>query len=126
MDQHPTERARALERELQATREREIAYREWLAETSARTQRLRKYTAALLDTLGKRPPKQRDLMRTLTDTARISSEALNVARTSLWLFDAAGEQLQCKLLLSDEAQRPAPPPGQSIEPTVNLALPTSA
>jgi PAS domain-containing protein len=116
MDQHPTERARALERELEATRAREVAYREWLAETSARTQRLRKYTAALLDTLGKQPPQQRDLMRTLTDTARISSEALGVARTSLWLFDAAGSQLQCKLILAKDKS----------EPTLEVALPVSA
>ncbi|HKP57697.1 MAG TPA: PAS domain S-box protein [Polyangiales bacterium] len=126
MDHQASERAEILERELSEARQREAAYREWLSQTAQRTQRLREHTSALLDTLGKRPPRQRDLMRTLTDTARISSRALAVARTSLWLFDAAGEQLQCKLLLADEAQRPAPPPGQSVEPTVNLALPTSA
>jgi PAS domain S-box-containing protein len=115
MDQQPTERARVLERELQATREREASYREWLAETAERSQRLRKFTAALLDTLGKRPPKQRDLMRTLTDTARISSEALRVARTSLWLFDAAGSQLQCKLILAK----------QGSEPSLELVLPVA-
>jgi PAS domain S-box-containing protein len=115
MDQQSTERARILERELQTTREREASYREWLAETAERSQRLRKFTDALLDTLGKRPPKHRDLMRTLTDTARISSEALGVARTSLWLFDPAGSQLQCKLILAKDGS----------EPTLQVALPVA-
>jgi two-component system cell cycle sensor histidine kinase/response regulator CckA len=115
MDHQATEHARALERELKAIREREAHYRDWLAETSERTQRLRKHTAALLDTLGKRPPKQRDLMRTLADTARISSEALGVARTGLWLFDPSGTELQCKLILAQE----------SDDPTLNSVLPVS-
>jgi PAS domain S-box-containing protein len=116
MDHQASERAVALERELQATRERETAYRDWLSQTAERTNRLRKHTAALLDTLGKRPPKQRDLMRTLTDTARISSQALEVGRTSLWLFDGTGTQLECKLILA----------GETAEPTLNSVLPVSA
>jgi len=116
MDQpQATERTRLLEHELQQTREREAAYRDWLSETAERTQRLRKHTAELLETLGKRPPKQRDLMRTLTDTARISSQALSVARTSLWMFDTAGSELQCKLILASDAS----------EPTLNAVLPVA-
>ncbi|HKU39164.1 MAG TPA: PAS domain S-box protein, partial [Polyangiales bacterium] len=113
---HPAERSEILERELRAARERESAYQAWQVQTAERTQRLRECTARLLQTLGKRPPQQRDLMRTLTDTARISSQALAVARTSVWLFDAAGEQLQCKLLLAE--------PGG--EPTVSASLATAS
>jgi PAS domain S-box-containing protein len=105
-----------LERSLREARERENAYRDWLAETAERTRRLRTHTTALLETLGKCPPKQRDLMRTLRDTAQISSRALNVGRTSLWLFDAAGERLECKLLLA----------AQHDAGTLNSILPTSA
>jgi PAS domain S-box-containing protein len=103
MDPEATQRASLLERELLETREREVVYRGWLAEAAERTQRLRQHTGELLETLGKRPPKQRDLMRTLTDTARVSSRALGVGRTSLWLFDSEGVQLTCKLLLADES-----------------------
>jgi PAS domain S-box-containing protein len=124
LDNQAADRANVLENELSEARQRESAYRDWLTQTAQRTQRLREHTSALLETLGKRPPKQRDLMRTLTDTARISSRALSVARTSLWLFDAAGEQLQCKLLLTDESQ--LVPHAVSAPPAANAVLPTSA
>jgi PAS domain S-box-containing protein len=115
MELQSTERTRLLEHELQQTRQREVDYRDQLSGMAERTERLRKHTAALLDSLGRRPPKQRDLMRTLADTARISSEALSVARTSIWLFDRAGSELRCKLILTRDGS----------EPTLNLALPVS-
>ena len=114
---HPraTERATALERELKEIREREAAYRLWLTKSTERTYRLHDYSLQLLQILGSRPPTPHDLVRTLTETARISSRALEVTRTSLWMLNTAGSQLECRVLVV----------GEQVQPIEKVVLPIS-
>ncbi len=69
-------------------------------------ERLRTHISSLLDLLRERPLWRHDLMRTLAEVARISSKALQVERTSVWLFTEQGTLLTCKLLLVNDRERP--------------------
>jgi PAS domain S-box-containing protein len=110
------ERATDLERELGEIREREAAYRLWLTTSAERTERLHDYSLELLKILGSRPPTHHDLVHTLTATARISSRALEVTRTSLWLLNEKKAQLECRVLVV----------GEQVQPTERIVLPILA
>ena len=107
-----------VERELTELREREASYRARLAETAALSRRLRVHTNAVLELLRRPPAREHDSTRTLADVARISGEALGVARTSIWLFTDKTE-LTCKLLLTQG--RAEPTEGISIATSVSPA-----
>lgn len=70
------------------------------------SQRLRGYTATLLDLLRNRPPTLLQLARALSEVGRISGAALNVQRTSVWLFTDEGERLACRVLICDGREEP--------------------
>ncbi|HEX4335489.1 MAG TPA: PAS domain S-box protein [Polyangiaceae bacterium] len=84
-----------LERELSELRAREAQYRERLGKKETLGARLHAYAESLHQLFRRRPPTRVDLARTLVDVARLSGQALNIERPSVWLFDATGEELQC-------------------------------
>jgi PAS domain S-box-containing protein len=84
-----------LERELSELRAREAQYRERLGRKEALGSRLHAYSDSLHQLFRRRPPTRSDLARTLMDVARLSAQALDIGRPSVWVFDAAGERLKC-------------------------------
>ena len=50
-----------------------------------------------------------DIDRLYRQVAEISSQALNVERVGVWLFDGRGESLHCKLLFDSRGDGPPPP-----------------
>jgi hypothetical protein len=85
----------SLERELTEARAREAQYRTDLSEHAALGARLRGYSESLQRLLRSRPPSRRHLSQTLLEVARLSSQALTVERTSIWLLDDSRKQLGC-------------------------------
>ncbi|MEO6711312.1 MAG: PAS domain S-box protein, partial [Planctomycetota bacterium] len=69
--------------------------REQLGVHWAVSARLRAHTRSLHELLRRCPPSRGELAGTLVDVARLSALALNVARTSVWLFDDARQVLRC-------------------------------
>jgi two-component system, cell cycle sensor histidine kinase and response regulator CckA len=86
-------------RELAELRSREASYRERLVQQAALAERLGSCTRALQRMLRDRPPLRAQLSQTLLEVAKLSSQALDVERTSIWLFDASHQQLRCTTLL---------------------------
>jgi two-component system cell cycle sensor histidine kinase/response regulator CckA len=84
-----------LERQLSELRTREGQYRERLGRKEALGSRLHAYSESLHQLFRMRPPSRSDLARTLMDVARLSAQALDIGRPSVWLFDATGERLRC-------------------------------
>jgi PAS domain S-box-containing protein len=74
-----------LERELTEAREREADYRVRLARHRRLSLRLRTHAARLREALRDAGPGRME--RLLFDVARLSSQALEIPRASLWLFD---------------------------------------
>ena len=94
--------ARALE-ELLA---REASYRERLALQAALATRLGGYSESLQRMLRSRPPSRAQLTSTLLEVAKLSSSALGIERTSIWLFDEPHSHLRCSTLLLHGAAQP--------------------
>src|SRR5215471_4082983 len=84
-----------LEKELSELRTREAQYRERLGRKEALGSRLRAYSESLHQLFRRRPPSGNDLTRVLVDVARLSGQALEIGRASVWVFDAARERLRC-------------------------------
>jgi PAS domain S-box-containing protein len=103
-----------VDRELRAARERESDYRTRLARHRALSQRLRAHAALLRDALRNSFDGWNMMSRLLTDVARLSSQALDIPRTSIWLFDETREQLVCRFQL---------PPGLETE---GMVLPVAS
>jgi PAS domain S-box-containing protein len=74
-----------LERELKVAREREADYRSRLARHRRLSLRLRNHAARLREALRDSSPGRTE--RLLFNVARLSSQALEIPRASLWLFD---------------------------------------
>jgi PAS domain S-box-containing protein len=89
-----------LERELLEARQREESYRERLARHSGLAQRLRGHAALLRDALRRAGSGSGWLNVVFQRVAQLSAQALNVERTSIWLFDETREHLVCRHLLS--------------------------
>jgi PAS domain S-box-containing protein len=88
-----------VERELRAARERESDYRTRLARHRALSLRLRAHAALLRDALRDSLDGWNMMSRLLADVARLSSQALDIPRTSIWLFDEKREHLVCRFQL---------------------------
>jgi PAS domain S-box-containing protein len=88
-----------LERELSELRAREAQYRERLGYKETLGARLYAYSESLHQLFRRRPPSRTDLARTLIDVARLSGQALEIQRPSVWLFDASQERLHCVVQL---------------------------
>src|SRR5882672_7272653 len=95
-----------LERELSELRAREAQYRERLGRKEALGSRLHAYSESLHQLFRRRPPSRSDLARTLMDVARLSAQALDIGRPSVWVFDAAGERLKCIVQLQSGREVP--------------------
>jgi two-component system cell cycle sensor histidine kinase/response regulator CckA len=80
-----------LERELKEAREREADYRTRLARHRELALRLRAHAARLREVLREAGPGR--IERLLLEAARLSSQALEIPRASLWLFDETRERL---------------------------------
>ncbi len=98
-----------VDRELKAARERESDYRTRLARHRSLALRLRAHAALLRDALRDSLDGWNMMSRLLADVARLSSQALEIPRTSIWLFDESRENLVCRFQL---------PPGLSTEGSV--------
>jgi len=88
-----------VERELKAARERESDYRTRLAHHRSLSLRLRAHAALLRDALRASLDGWNMLSRLLADVARLSSQALEIPRTSIWLFDESRTNLVCRFQL---------------------------
>jgi len=88
-----------VERELKAARERESDYRTRLAHHRSLSLRLRAHAALLRDALRASLDGWNMLSRLLADVARLSSQALEIPRTSIWLFDESRINLVCRFQL---------------------------
>ena len=86
-------------RDLAELRAREASYRERLVQQAALAARLGNFMGLLHRKLRDSPPSRAQLQLTLIEVAKLSSQALEVDRTSIWLFDEAREQLLCTTLL---------------------------
>ncbi|MET0389364.1 MAG: PAS domain S-box protein [Polyangiales bacterium] len=86
-------------RELEELRAREAGYRERLALQAELAQRLGSYSESLQRVLRGRPPSRAHLSSTLLEVAKLSSSALGIERTSIWLFDPEHRFLRCNTLL---------------------------
>ena len=96
-----------LEREISEVRAREQAYRTQLAQQLARSSRLHASWQDMQIVFRGEPPSRSHLSRTLLDVARLSSRALEIRRTSVWLFDASRERLVCTMQLVDGVEQPS-------------------
>jgi PAS domain S-box-containing protein len=94
-------------------RAREASYRERLAHQAAMASRLSRYSESLQRMLRSRPPVRAHLAATLLEVAKLSSLALDIARTSVWLFDPQHRHLVCSVQLI--AQQEQPVAGLSID-----------
>lgn len=102
-------------RALEESRAREESYRERLARSAALSENLRQQTAALRDLLAHVPTPTR-VHHMLREVALLSGRALDVARTSIWLFDDARTELVCQLqLVGGVAQEAATPARLRVE-----------
>jgi len=88
-----------VDRELKAARERESDYRIRLARHRSLSLRLRAHAGLLRDALRESLDGWNMMSRLLADVARLSSQALEVPRTSIWLFDEARANLVCRFQL---------------------------
>jgi PAS domain S-box-containing protein len=95
-----------LERELDELRTREANYRERLGKKEALGARLHAYAESLHQLFRRRPPTRADLARTLVDVARLSAQALDIGRPSVWLFDPSHEKLRCIVQLENGKETP--------------------
>jgi PAS domain S-box-containing protein len=86
-------------RDVAELRAREASYRERLVQQAALAARLGNFMGSLQRKLRDSPPSRAQLQRTLLEVAKLSSQALEVERTSIWLFDATQERLSCTTLL---------------------------
>jgi PAS domain S-box-containing protein len=93
------------EREIRALRAREQRYRSMVQTQTQRTQAMYKAWEAIQQVLRSQPPKRSDLLPTLLGMARISSDALSIKRTGIWVFDTARERLVCRMLLVDGVEQ---------------------
>jgi two-component system, cell cycle sensor histidine kinase and response regulator CckA len=84
-------------RDLAELRAREASYRERLVQQAALAARLGNFMGLLQRKLRDSPPSRAQLQLTLLEVAKLSSQALEVERTSIWMFDA--ERLHCTTLL---------------------------
>ena len=103
-----------VDRELRAARERESDYRTRLARHRSLSLRLRAHAALLRDALRDSLDGWNMTSRLLADVARLSSQALDTPRTSIWLFDESRTNLVCRFQL---------PPGLSTE---GMVLPVAS
>jgi PAS domain S-box-containing protein len=74
---------------------------------------LRSHAAQLREAI-KEPRGRGSLDALLANVARLTSQALDIPRASIWLFDASGKYLVCRF------QTPMPPPGVT-EPHLDVA-----
>jgi two-component system, cell cycle sensor histidine kinase and response regulator CckA len=102
-----------IERELAAARTREADYRNRLMRHRDLARKLRSHAALLRDAI-KDPHGAGSVELLLANVARLTSQALEIPRTSIWLFDATGQRLVCRF------QLPTPPDG-SPEPHIEVA-----
>ncbi len=102
-----------IERELAAARSREAEYRTRLSRHRELARKLRSHAALLRDAI-KDPRGAGSVEALLANVARLTSQALEIPRTSIWLFDASGRTLVCRF------QLPAPPEG-APEPHIEVA-----
>jgi PAS domain S-box-containing protein len=93
-----------LERELAELRTREADYRTRLSRNEADAARLRAHAESLHQLLRRRPLAKDEQLRTLADVARLSAQALQIHRTSVWFFDPAQQNLSCVLQWIDDAE----------------------
>jgi PAS domain S-box-containing protein len=94
------------ERDIEELRAREANYRERLAHQAALAERLQGYSLSLQRMLRGRPPSRAHLSSTLLEVAKLSSLALDIERTSVWLFDASREHLHCSIQLIGQVEEP--------------------
>jgi PAS domain S-box-containing protein len=102
-----------IERELALARARETEYRVRLTRHRDLARKLRSHAALLRDAI-KEPPGTGSVEALLANVARLTSQALEIPRTSIWLFDSAAKYLVCRF------QLPPPPPGV-LEPHIEVA-----
>jgi PAS domain S-box-containing protein len=102
--------------DIEELRARETCYRERLAHQAAMAARLSRYSESLQRMLRSRPPVRAHLASTLLEVAKLSSLALDIARTSVWLFDPQHRNLVCTVQLI--AQQEQPVDGLSIDVSV--------
>jgi PAS domain S-box-containing protein len=88
-----------VERELKAAHDREADYRTRLARHRGLSLRLRAHAALLRDALRESFDGWKTMSRLLNDVARLSSQALETPRTSIWLFDEDRSNLVCRFQL---------------------------
>ena len=88
-----------VERELKAAHDREADYRTRLARHRGLSLRLRAHAALLRDAMRESFDGWKTLSRLLNDVARLSSQALETPRTSIWLFDEERANLVCRFQL---------------------------
>jgi len=93
-----------IERELALARAREAEYRTRLTRHRDLARRLRSHAAQLREAI-REPQGRGSLDALLASVARVTSQALDIPRASIWLFDASGKYLVCRF------QTPTPPPG---------------
>ncbi len=101
-----------IERELAAARSREAEYRARLSRHRDLARKLRSHAALLRDAI-KDPRGSGSVEALLANVARLTSHALEIPRTSIWLFDASGRNLVCRF------QLPTPPEG-TPEPHIEV------
>ena len=95
-----------VDRELKAARERESDYRTRLARHRSLSLRLRAHAALLRDALRDSLDGWNMMSRLLADVARLSSQALEIPRTSIWLFDENRDEPGLPLPAARRARRP--------------------
>src|SRR5688572_10169930 len=94
------------ERDVEELRAREASYRDRLAYQAALAERLNSYSNALQRMLRTRPPSRVHLSSTMLEVAKLSSLALAIERTNIWLFDPNGGQLHCSIQLVNHVEQP--------------------
>jgi PAS domain S-box-containing protein len=102
-----------IERELALAREREADYRDRLTRHRDLARKLRAHAGLLRDAI-KDPLGAGSAEALLANVARLTSQALDIPRTSIWLFDTSGKNLVCRF------QLPLPLPGVP-EPHIEVA-----
>jgi len=95
-----------LEQELREAREREAEYRTRLARQRGLSSKLRVFAATLREALKGPATRSGNVTRVLAHVARLSSQALGIPRTGIWLFDEARENLICRFRLPEGAGLP--------------------
>lgn len=98
--------AAILEQELKDARAREDEYRVRLARHRELSRKLRAQSDALRAALRTADEGPLDLDRLLEAVGRLSSQALGVPRTSVWLFDERHQNLVCRWQLPERDEGP--------------------